>query len=289
MAPPQLPRYAPVVDVVHPFEIGLGPAFGDEARRAVFHGGHGRFGQGANLHIPLIGQVRLYGGAGALAPGYHQVMLFNFFNQPQGLQVLLDLPARRVPVQAPVRLRPVVVDGGVRREDVEQRQLVSLSHLVVIEIMGRRDLDATAAEGRVHIVVGDHRQFASGQGQLHHQARQAPVSVVLRVDRHRRVPQHGLGPRGRHHDMALAVGAGVAQMPEFPLFLFGLHLQIGDSGAQHRIPVHQTLAPVDQTLVVEANEHLPHGAGEALIHGEAFAGPVHGGAQAARLPGDGVA
>ncbi|MNT76939.1 hypothetical protein D3C72_2160020 [compost metagenome] len=66
------------------------------------------------------------------------------------------------------------------------------------------------------------------------------------------------------------------------------HFQIGNSGVEFRIPVHQTLAAVHQAIFVETDKHFLHGARETLIHGEALALPIHRVAQTAHLAGDGA-
>ena len=55
---------------------------------------------------------------------------------------------------------------------------------------------------------------------------------------------------------------------------------------QDRVPVDQPLVLVDQPFLVEGDEHLADGVGQTFVHGEAFAGPVHRGAEAAHLMGD---
>src|SRR5690606_8832654 len=52
---------------------------------------------------------------------------------------------------------------------------------------------------------------------------------------------------------------------------------------------HKALVAVEQALVVEIDEHLDDGSGEALIHGEALAAPVARRAEAAQLLEDGSA
>jgi hypothetical protein len=80
--------------------------------------------------------------------------------------------------------------------------------------------------------------------------------------------QPGLRPRGGDDERAVAVHERVADLPDLPVFLVAVDLQVGDGGAEHRVPVHQALAAVDQALFVQPHEHLDDGAGHALVHGE---------------------
>ncbi len=58
---------------------------------------------------------------------------------------------------------------------------------------------------------------------------------------------------------------------------------------QHRVPVHQALAAIDESFGKEAHEDLPHRRRQALVHGETLVLPVQGGAHAPQLAGDGSA
>src|SRR5487761_484275 len=78
-------------------------------------------------------------------------------------------------------------------------------------------------------------------------------------------------------------------MPQVTLLLFALHLQVGESGEQHRVPIHEPLAAVDQALLVQTYEYLDDRARQVRVHREAVARPVDGVSQAAHLRGDGAA
>src|SRR5690606_17647662 len=117
-------------------------------------------------------------------------------------------------------------------------------------------------------------------------ADQMPVALVLRVHRYGGVAEHGFGTGGGDDQMITGAVDRVAEMPHGALFFLIQHLQVGDGGVECRVPVHQALAAIDQTLVVEAHEHFLHRLRQPRVHGEALPGPVHGGAQAADLAGD---
>ncbi len=72
---------------------------------------------------------------------------------------------------------------------------------------------------------------------------------------------------------------------------FGLrdHLEVGQRRVQHRVPVHETLAAIDQPVLVQAHEDFEHGRGEACVHREAVARPVDRVAEPAHLARDRVA
>ena len=107
------------------------------------------------------------------------------------------------------------------------------------------------------------------------------------------VAKHGLRPRGGNHDVSRCVvgvkGAAferIAQMPEVTLHLDLLDFEVGDGGEQLRVPIDEALVLVDEAGAVEIDEHLAHGAGQSLVHGEALARPVAGGAEPLQLVDD---
>ena len=163
---------------------------------------------------------------------------------------------------------------------------------VVVEVVRRRDLHAAGSELRIHVFVRDHGNPPPHQRQHHGGAHQRAVAGVVRMHGHRGVAEHGLRARGGDNHMVFAVvGAGavrqwIAEVPEVAALLHVLHFQIRNGGAQLRIPVHQALAAVDEPLLEEPHEHFQDGARETLVHGEAFARPVHRRPHAAYLAGN---
>ena len=191
----------------------------------------------------------------------------------------------------------MVIDLGIQCQHANHRQLVALAHRVIVLVMRGRDLDHAGAEGLVHVVVGNDRNAALAQGQGDVLADQVLVALVLRVHHHRHVAQHGFGPGGRDHQTChqfaahplRTLGKRVADVPHEAVFLFVFHFQIAHRALQHRVPVHQTFATVDQALLVQLHKGFGHRFGQLGVHGEVLAAPVHAVAHAAHLRGDGVA
>ena len=52
---------------------------------------------------------------------------------------------------------------------------------------------------------------------------------------------------------------------------------------QHRVPVNQSLAAIDESFFVEFDEHFGDGFGQAFVHREAITFPVHGIAESTHL------
>ncbi len=283
VAPPQLARDAPVVQVVDPVEVPLLHLLRVDLDLAVADRVAGGLGERADLDPPLHGQPRLDGGLAARAVA-HRV----------GVRALLgDDPAlgaqrgddRRAGLQAvQAEERAVHGDDGVLVHDGDVRQVVPLADLEVVRVVRGRHLDGAGAELRVDVGVGDDRDPTAGQRQLDLGADQVLVALVLRVDGDRGVTQHRLGARGGDDDGVLALA--VADRDQLAVVVLVLHLDVRDGGQAARAPVDDALGAVDQLVVVELLEDGLDGLGQALVHGEALAGPVHAVAQAPHLAGD---
>ncbi len=309
VAPPELTADAPVLNVAHPGEVHVFVLLGHEGDAAIFNGGDGRFGQRLGRHVPLIRQPRLDDGPGAVALRYFRGVVVDADQKAGGVERSHDLLARFEAVEAGVFGGEGAIDGVVQRaveveylgsgqngsvlvEDVQQRQVVSLADVVVVEVVGRGDLHAAGAELRVAIVVRDDRDATAYQRQLNELADQRLVALIVRVHGNGRITEHGFRA-GRRDDQIVqtfsglcAIGQRVAQVPQMALLVMVFHFEVGDCGVQLGVPVYQPLATVDQAVFVQAHEGFLNGFGQAVVHREALAAPVDRRAQATDLAAD---
>ena len=158
----------------------------------------------------------------------------------------------------------VLVVGAVGVEQVDHRQLVPQTGLVVVRVVGGGDLDAAGAELRVDqdgsAMIGI---VPSGQRQRHLLADQVLEARVVGMDGDRGVAEHCLGPRRGDVQRLTADRAcnGVPDRPELALDLLVVDLVVGDGGAQVGVPVDQPLAAVDLVVLEEPEERLADGPG----------------------------
>ena len=104
VAPPELARDAPRLDVLHPVEIGLLPARRDDRRAPLAHRGDGRLGQRLGVDVPLVGEVGLDRRAAAVAMRDHVDMVLDLLDQPPLLHHLDDALAGGEAIEAIQRL-----------------------------------------------------------------------------------------------------------------------------------------------------------------------------------------
>ena len=177
MAPPELARDAPGLDVLHPVEIGLLPVLRDDGGAPFAHAGDRRLGQHLGVHVPLVGQERLDRHAAAVAVRHRVRVLVGLLDQLALLHHRDDALARGEAVEAVERLdrlgelrrgrhvlQEILVaaqaDVRFRVHDVDERQIVPAADLEVVEVVRRRDLHRARAGLRVGVVVGDDRDAA---------------------------------------------------------------------------------------------------------------------------------
>ena len=111
-------------------------------------------------------------------------------------------------------------DAAFDDQDVDQRQVVPLADLEIVEVVRRRDLHRAGALLRIGIFVGDDRDPAADQRQDDVLADQVLVALVVGMHRDGGIAQHGLGPRGGDDDESMdrlderLAFERIAQMPE---------------------------------------------------------------------------
>ena len=74
--------------------------------------------------------------------------------------------------------------------------------------------------------------------------------------------------------MARIVDHGIVHRPEVTVDLFVINFVIGHSGLQERIPVHQSLAAIDESVFEHFEECLSNGARANIVQCESDSSPV---------------
>ena len=291
VAPPQLAADAPILEVLHPGGVGLRPARGVEGDLAGFDGVKRRPLELIDGHKPLLGQPRLKRGVATVAVHDGVVVVLDVIEQIMLLKPLNDGLAALLTGHTG-ELAIALDDHRVLVEDIDLRQVVGLTHGVVVGVVGRGDLDKAGAKVGVDMPILKDGDLAVDDGELDGLAHEGGLLGVLRGDGDARVAEHGLGARGGDDDVVLAVdrlGQRVAQVPQVALLVLVLSLVVRDGSGAVGAPVNDALTAVDQAVVVPVAEHLAHGLGVVLVHGEALVIEVDGAAHTLDLLDDNAA
>ena len=178
------------------------------------------------------------------------------------------------------------VDRPVRVHDVDGVQSEPAPYLEVVGVMRRGYLEDTGAELGIHVLVGEDLYLPLDKRHLDPAADEVFVPLVFRVDDERHVAEHRLGTRGEDLGIffsvrtgTLAVDERVADAVEVALHVLVVDLEVRDGRAIVRTPVGDTVAAVDQTLLIQTDKRGEDRVHVIVVHCVAEATPVEGGAE----------
>ena len=290
------------------------PVLGEELDVTIFHRIKRTTGDAAcvlrggfaHRNEPLIGEHWFHDLTGAFAHRHHALVRHRFFQKALRSEVFEHHLAAFKAIESDVLFRAVLVDLGVERKDRDQRNVVTQRAGVVVKVMRAGDLDAAGAEIAIHKIICDDRDFAITQWQVHHLADEMFVALVLRMNSQRAVGEHRLWASGgdvhADHRFAVcielrAVRKRVQDVPHETVALDRFNFKIGHGGLQHRIPMHQAFAAINQPLFEQRDERFDHAFRHVRIHREVTLialgivskAPVRGRAETTHLLRDGGA
>ncbi len=288
MPPPELSRDGPVAQVLEPVCVDFFVRrFGSEmwflfARHQVER----EIAQPVHLHEPLCRDQRLDDRLAALAFRDREFVVDDFFEQPERFEVGDDLLASLVAIESGE------VGAGVRGhlcvcvDHDDLRQIVTQTHLVVVWIVSRRDLDGAGAEFRIDVFVSDEGNLAIRERQQDSLAHYVFITLVVWIDGDGCVAEHCLGTRRGYGYTRVAVFDRILEIVELP----GLRKFFDFEIRKHRLvlwaPVNNTIAAIDPAFVIQTHEDLAHDPRQIFVHRELLARPVDRSAFATHLHGD---
>src|SRR5271154_2455426 len=164
MAPPQLARDTPVVDIFEPVEKYVLPSLGMEGRVAFAHRLDRAIGHRAHAQEPLLGEHRLDDGVASRTYADRMFVRLDLFEESRRFQVPDDLLAR-VLARHPAIGAAVVVDVPSTVQNRNLLEAVALAELEVDRIVRGRDLQRAGAEFTIDRGVGDDFYLALDQRQ----------------------------------------------------------------------------------------------------------------------------
>ena len=295
VSPPQLAGDVPVPDVGHPvFPRLLEPRRQD---RRLARAGRLERGVGERLRAdePLGLEPRLHDVVAPLAATDDHLVGLLAGEVAARLERRHDPGPRLVPVEA-VELGARARDARLVVEDRRGREAVAKTRLVVVVVVGGRDLHRTGAERRVHDRVRDDRHVALDERDADAPSDQRGIARVVGMDRDGGVAEDRLGPGGGDRDRRAGIRLAralvdevVAHPPQRAGLGGGDHLEVADARLAARAPVDQRLGAVGEIVPVQPLERDPDRLGADLVHRVAQASPVAAAAEAPLLHEDDLA
>ena len=245
MSPPELPADTPVLDVVHPVEVGFSPVFWHKSNPPVLDRLDGRLCERFDIDIPLVRQVWLDDCTTAVAPWQRLLVVLDFFEITDRFHIRDYSLACCKAIQPAVGLRRGVINRSVVSEDIVHLQTVALADFIVVEVVRRCHLHTAGTEFRIDVVVSDDWYASTHQRQDDLLSNQVPIAVVFRMHRDTTVAEHGFGACCRNDQVAVVRSQWIAEMPQVSRFICLQHLEVRQCRVQDRIPVDEAFAPVD--------------------------------------------
>jgi hypothetical protein len=195
MAPPELARDAPVVNVVHPLEVSLLVHLRREADVFLPDSFLGLVGQRLNLHKPLRGKARLDDRLAAVAVAHAVGVVLDFAQEALLFEIGDDLLARHIAVEAGIRAA-VGIDVARIVHDVDRGQMMALADGEVVGVVRGSNFYRAGAEVAADPLVENNGNFAADERQAEFLAVQVQIALVFRMNGNRRIAQQCFRPRG---------------------------------------------------------------------------------------------
>lgn len=187
VTPPELSGNAPVMDVFKPLNVCLGETFRNKLCFAGCNGFHGRAGKRFHLDEPLLGCHRFYDRLAAGAVSDSMLCFFNLYQKTGILQILNDGFSGFITVHAVV-LAGLFVHRAVLVHDDDGLKIVAASHLKVVRVMRRSNLDAACAVCHIYIIISNDRNFTVCCRKFYLLAYKMGISFIIWIDSNGCIP-----------------------------------------------------------------------------------------------------
>ena len=215
VSPPKLTRDAPIADILHPVEIVFLESLGDELYPAVAHCVDRGTRKRLHFDEPLKRSLRLDSGSAAVAGADIVNMILDGDKAALLLEIGDDLLSRLISVHSRVS-RIVVGDLRVVGEHIENLEPVTLADLEVVGVVSGSDLHAARSEIALDILVGDNGDSSADKREDEHFSDDVLITLVVRVNRNRRIAEKGFGACRCDLDISASVLERIADMPKCP-------------------------------------------------------------------------
>ena len=129
-------------------------------------------------------------------------------------------------------------DGRVVIHYIYLGQIVSLTYLKVVRIVGRCDFYAACSELLIYIRVRNNRYLTVDKRKHKCLSYYILITLILGIYSNSGISEQSLRSGGGYLDKASFLAHyGVVDMPEVTLLLLMYNLSVGDGGLAHRAPV----------------------------------------------------
>ena len=261
--------------ILHPVEVRLGEAFGDELDAPVLHNVDRLFCQRFHFDKPLRAGHRFHGRTTAIAAADVVAVVLHLDEIALFFEILYNLLTALITVHPVIAAAAAVIDDlRILVDDLHHLKVVAKADFIVVRIMTGSHLHCTSAKAQLHIVIRDDRELSAHERQDGILANQMLIFLIRRVDGDTGVAQHRLRTGGGDDEFLIGIFHRITDVPEVARDILVFHFRIGKCCAAVRAPVDNSPAFIDQALFVEIAEGFANGSGTDIIHREAGTAPV---------------
>ena len=163
MPPPYLPGDAPVLDIVHPLKIRLGPRIWYDSGGTCLDCNNRLFCQGFDLNKPLPGKIRLYSCFTPIAVSNTVLVGLHLLQKAFLTEGLNDFLSTFKPIFS-LETTCLFIHTAVFVNHLDRFKVMSQTDFKVMGIVGRRNLQCTGPKSHIHIFVKDDGNSSVHQG-----------------------------------------------------------------------------------------------------------------------------
>ena len=195
VAPPELAGDRPVVDVLHPVEIGRFPALRNDLDCSLAHDIDCRLGEWFDLHEPLAGDHRLYDRVASAVHTDAVRVVFRAAQETCSAELGKDFLARLEAIEAGKVAPRRIGHFSALVDDLQLRKMIAQARFVIVLVMRWRDFHDTRAEFRVdEDGVANDRNLAIGDRQNGLPSDEIAIAFVARMNSEGSIAEHCLRP-----------------------------------------------------------------------------------------------
>ena len=199
--------------------------------------------------------------------------IFYLYQESLFLKVAYYGVSRRISVHAGI-LSAVFVDGSVVVHNVDNRQIVSLSHFEVVGIVSRRDLYCAGTEIFFYVSIRYNGDKSAYERQNKVFAYQFFVSRIGGMYGNRSVTQNSFRSRGGDYDFAAAVFERITYVPKVGFGRLVFDFCVGNCRMTVRTPIDYSVSLINQTLVIHGDKGFFYGFTALFVHSKCAAFPI---------------
>ena len=250
MSPPKLTRDTPVLDSLHPVDICIFPSLRIELNIALLPSVNGLVCHTTHLYKPLLGKIWLYDCMTSITMTDFMVIVFLAYKISLLIKLFCNHFSCFLSRNTSVLLRTVVIHCSIRVKDIDGFQVMSLSTLPVIRVMGWSNLYHTCTETKLNERICNNWNLSICKRKSKLFPNYILISFIFRVYCNCNVSEHSLWPCCCNCNPARTVGIWISDIIEFSRNVLIFDFIVCQSSTALWAVVYKVLTFIDQSSLI---------------------------------------